>query len=138
MFVTCQEYSRKHEPSILRIRDTEVVTSPSIVTLYQRHVSKPAYTEGEITDGDCLPCFCYRGSLVCATVQCQSTPCVDYDILPGECCPSCPNGPNCLLPDKGILASGQSTTLNDGRTCTCVAHGHYPTELDCGSRSRHG
>ncbi|XP_055900979.1 brorin-like [Biomphalaria glabrata] len=94
--------------------------------------------EGEITDGDCLPCFCYRGSLVCATVQCQSTPCVDYDILPGECCPSCPNGPNCLLPDGGILAAGQSTTLNDGRTCTCVAHGHYPTELDCGSRSWHG
>ncbi|KAK6194752.1 hypothetical protein SNE40_000319 [Patella caerulea] len=79
------------------------------------------YKEGEQVNKNgspCSPCFCSYGRLInCMIIDCLKPNCVDS--VRNGCCPTCPNGGNCQLPDGSILKDGDVRTLDDGRTCRC-------------------
>ncbi|KAI8783730.1 von Willebrand factor C domain-containing protein 2 [Biomphalaria glabrata] len=87
--------------------------------------------DGERSGNSCAPCRCVHGFLQCVSIRCGQPPCMDSAILPGQCCPTCPNGPNCALPGGGILAAGRSTTLSDGLICRCSARPYGLTLANC-------
>ncbi|KAK0068852.1 kielin/chordin-like protein [Biomphalaria pfeifferi] len=68
---------------------------------------------------------------LCIQATCPEPPCVDavYD----ECCPRCPNGPNCGI-DGLIIPYGQERLTSDGQVCFCGGSSPYRQrnlELTC-------
>nr|KAI8738336.1 von Willebrand factor C domain-containing protein 2-like [Biomphalaria glabrata] len=66
----------------------------------------------------CISCpECVQGNWVCYTRECPDE-CVDALVLSDQCCPVCPNGPNCQHADV-IIPYGQVVTLATGMQCSC-------------------
>ncbi|KAK6967625.1 brorin [Biomphalaria glabrata] len=62
---------------------------------------------------------CDAGKVIsCKNVACQLPPCMDSVLKSGECCKSCPNGPNCSL-DGFPLALNSMGLRSDGLWCQC-------------------
>ncbi|XP_059142839.1 von Willebrand factor C domain-containing protein 2-like [Physella acuta] len=75
--------------------------------------------EGEsFDDGDCNDCWCSPWGVNCFSVLCATPQCHDSVFKAGDCCPSCPSGPNCRLPGGRIISVGVNVTMN-GRVCRC-------------------
>ncbi|XP_055899732.1 von Willebrand factor C domain-containing protein 2-like [Biomphalaria glabrata] len=74
---------------------------------------------GERSSDPCSPCLCFHGELQCVSAMCAGPECIDWRTEPGQCCPTCPNGPNCLLPGGGTVKPGESVVISGSRTCTC-------------------
>ncbi|XP_013076660.2 brorin-like [Biomphalaria glabrata] len=75
---------------------------------------------------------CDAGKVIsCKNVACQEPPCMDSVLKSGECCKSCPNGPNCSL-DGFPLALNSMGLRSDGLWCECSYTSSFaqPT-LDC-------
>ncbi|XP_076454518.1 von Willebrand factor C domain-containing protein 2-like [Babylonia areolata] len=85
------------------------------------------YPEGEFKPDPCSPCHCFEGRAVCAIVDCFfPAPCVDAVRDPDQCCPVCPNGPNCRAPDGQVITAGQHVQINEDTTCSCPQnHGGF-------------
>ncbi|KAK7471543.1 hypothetical protein BaRGS_00035823 [Batillaria attramentaria] len=81
------------------------------------------YPEGSFRPNPCSPCMCRAGEVHCAIVDCFMPPCVDPQQVEGQCCPVCPNGPNCRAPDGTIVKDGETVEISPGTRCHCVSHG---------------
>lgn len=73
-----------------------------------------------VLSGNCDRCICPPGGgrVVCARARCPPALCVDAVKRPGECCYSCPNGPNCLLSDH-VIPAGKPIHTSKCQVCEC-------------------
>jgi len=73
--------------------------------------------ESRQTDDPCVTCSCTKLGIVVEGYdynKCEETvtecharvPCADSVIKPGDCCPTCPNGPNCRIYGQLVNPSG--------------------------------
>jgi len=76
--------------------------------------------QGEIIKKEpCVRCYCPvgGGNPVCDVTSCPLSQCVDPVYVPGVCCPTCPNGPNCQI---GLLTLPVKSSVHiEGANCTC-------------------
>ncbi|XP_076464742.1 von Willebrand factor C domain-containing protein 2-like [Babylonia areolata] len=78
------------------------------------------YPEGHSFSPDpCTSCQCSGGQAMCAVMDCMMPACVDMVHSPDQCCPTCPNGPNCRAPDGTIIPAGQEVKIDSSTTCRC-------------------
>ncbi|ESP05448.1 hypothetical protein LOTGIDRAFT_228029 [Lottia gigantea] len=79
------------------------------------------YKVGEkVRDNPCQPCFCSEGGLMaCMVIDCMMPNCADYVRNPDQCCSTCPNGPNCRLPDGTLMSADKPHVMADGSVCQC-------------------
>ncbi|ESO97216.1 hypothetical protein LOTGIDRAFT_174500 [Lottia gigantea] len=79
------------------------------------------YSNNEVIDTDpCRPLQCIEGEVPLLIIECVNAPCADYEVQSGDCCATCPNGPNCRLPDGTLMPGDETRTLVDGRDCFCL------------------
>lgn len=74
-----------------------------------------------VSDTPCERCHCheYGRRLVCVPkVECEQPRCVDAIQEEGDCCFTCPKGPNCWLEGK-VLPAGKVVQLSGCRLCQC-------------------
>ncbi|XP_070183665.1 brorin-like isoform X2 [Littorina saxatilis] len=98
-------------------------TTPNIAVV----TSRPGcyYDSGRYKHGDkwepnaCTTCQCMLDRTICYAVDCFFAECVDFEYVPGKCCPMCPNGPNCSL-NGTIVSVGEEVQTGPSTTCTCV------------------
>ncbi|GFO32281.1 histone-lysine N-methyltransferase SETMAR [Plakobranchus ocellatus] len=78
----------------------------------------------------CETCVCEpNGQFVCKKKYCPHPQCVDPD--ENVCCPTCPNGHNCLRPDNVIVKVGGYTATKEG-ICHCtLKEAGYATSCWC-------
>ncbi|KAK0060460.1 brorin-like isoform X3 [Biomphalaria pfeifferi] len=55
----------------------------------------------------------------CAIGDCLSQQCADFVLRPGNCCASCPNGPNCWVENR-LIPMGNVVSFPNGTTCNCI------------------
>ncbi|XP_064594645.1 von Willebrand factor C domain-containing protein 2-like [Liolophura sinensis] len=81
----------------------------------------------------CVRCNCSETGMVTCTSLCELPTCVDQITREGECCPICPNGPNCYVGDK-IIPAGKAVKI-DRKVCRCPdpwpGDGYLHTIADC-------
>ncbi|XP_064609617.1 brorin-like [Liolophura sinensis] len=84
---------------------------------------------GEFQPSPCEFCHCPEGGgeAFCAIADCFITPCVDFVRDPNQCCPTCPNGPNCYVGEKIIPA--EKDVKIDGMVCRCPDPWSYDGHL---------
>ncbi|XP_033760955.1 von Willebrand factor C domain-containing protein 2-like [Pecten maximus] len=77
------------------------------------------YNSGESFQKDpCSPCFCGDNGLpICAITDCFFTQCVNPVRDPTKCCPTCPDGPNCLV--GNVTISAGKDHIIDNQVCRC-------------------
>ncbi|KAK3604309.1 hypothetical protein CHS0354_021573 [Potamilus streckersoni] len=63
-----------------------------------------------------MPCM-QGGHKYCFPLPCPHPPCVDAVRATGECCPHCPNGPNCSYQNVTLVVS--ESRMIGGMECTC-------------------
>ncbi|KAL3870502.1 hypothetical protein ACJMK2_038557 [Sinanodonta woodiana] len=79
----------------------------------------------------CEHCMCtIHGEVACAIADCFITPCVDAVHDPTQCCPVCPNGPNCMIHGK-IVPAGQTVQV-DNSVCSCPDNLHLHFGIGAG------
>ncbi|GFN91957.1 von Willebrand factor c domain-containing protein 2-like protein [Plakobranchus ocellatus] len=65
----------------------------------------------------CQTCTCEpTGEFDCVEKLCPQPRCVDADM--SKCCPTCPNGENCLRSDGAMVSQG-SLTFSTAGICSC-------------------
>ncbi|XP_005106989.1 von Willebrand factor C domain-containing protein 2-like [Aplysia californica] len=79
------------------------------------------YKPGEkFSPSPCEFCHCQdNGQAMCAIQDCAFPPCVDAVFKPDQCCPVCPNGPNCRSSDGTLMHVGETVTTANGDVCYC-------------------
>nr|XP_026691205.1 von Willebrand factor C domain-containing protein 2-like [Ciona intestinalis] len=83
----------------------------------------------------CRLCKCEtNGRAYCSVADCEPPPCIDSIRLPDQCCPVCPEGPNCFAGGR-VIPSGQTVLIDNGcRRCRCTNYGRYwagSDQADC-------
>ncbi|XP_055862973.1 uncharacterized protein LOC129922160 [Biomphalaria glabrata] len=67
----------------------------------------------------------------CEGVGCREAPCADQVLIEGDCCYSCPNGPNCAMDDT-YLKLDDLAFDSRGYQCSCSYTSSFrKPELDC-------
>ncbi|XP_033632491.1 cysteine-rich motor neuron 1 protein-like [Asterias rubens] len=93
------------------------------------------YSDGETWNLDqCIHCMCENGRTGCVVPDCPDTSCSNSVILPGECCPRCPNetprGTEEPVQNNEILP-----TMADTRPKTQISN-HLPNGYDIDTDSK--
>ncbi|CAH1794780.1 unnamed protein product [Owenia fusiformis] len=88
----------------------------------QHHDGKFYPPGAVISNSPCETCRCPRngGRTQCIKQGCPPVLCVDAIHKDGECCPICPNGPNCWL-DGEIIEAGIKVPKDTCKLCECPA-----------------
>lgn len=85
------------------------------------HSDGKSYPPGAVVlKSACERCICPEegGRTVCEKVACPDVTCVNPIQEEGECCHTCPDGPNCWLDDR-ILQAGETVTVSRCKKCHC-------------------
>lgn len=89
------------------------------------------YNNGEKWNPDpCTFCTCEGGRPICAVADCALPSCVDMVHDADQCCPTCPNGPNCRASDGTVIPAGQVVNITDRISCHCPTSGFFMGPLD--------
>ncbi|XP_059149073.1 kielin/chordin-like protein [Physella acuta] len=94
-------------------RELGVHCTPVEMTAPQVELTTPGCPDGYIDSSNpCRRCECNSGQILCYTLPCPLGLCVDGYTEPGQCCPTCPNGRNCM--GYGVILPYGSPTLVEG------------------------
>ncbi|KAL8565609.1 hypothetical protein ACOMHN_060350 [Nucella lapillus] len=99
--------------SIAMVRSAKLPTTPSCIFNGKR------YGDGDIFfTTPCIFCECSDGAPLCGSEDCDVPKCVDAVQKPENCCPTCPNGPNCHGPHGTIIPYGREVII-ENQNCWC-------------------